>query len=149
MRNGFENLEDSYRILDVPYTATEGDIKEKYRFLAASFHPDKYGSSESYRKMGEDKLKEINAARDNILAAMKAGVKPQVRADNAGSKAEKEYDKPRKEYWREEYMRKEKKATLSERWWEYFSGYAGVTLTKEERKNTGFFELCRMFLYGY
>lgn len=53
---------DLYKILGVPRTATDDEIRTAYRKLAHQYHPDKTGGD----KPAEEKLKEINAAY-NIL----------------------------------------------------------------------------------
>ena len=46
---------DYYKILGVPKTSTEDDIKKAYRKLAHQHHPDKQGGNEG-------KFKEVNEA---------------------------------------------------------------------------------------
>lgn len=51
-------MEDLYKVLGVPKTATQDEIKKAYRELALKYHPDRnQGNIEA-----ENKLKEINAA---------------------------------------------------------------------------------------
>lgn len=51
-------MEDLYKILGVPKTATQDEIKKAYRELALKYHPDRnQGNIEA-----ENRLKEINAA---------------------------------------------------------------------------------------
>ncbi|WP_264520885.1 DnaJ C-terminal domain-containing protein [Flavobacterium sp. N1994] len=51
---------DYYKILEVPKTATEADIKKAYRKLARKFHPDVSPND----KNAEKKFKEINEANE-------------------------------------------------------------------------------------
>lgn len=54
---------DPYLLLEVPYTATIGDIKKAYRELAKKWHPDRNGGS----KDAEEKFKCIQAAYDCLI----------------------------------------------------------------------------------
>ena len=49
---------DYYKILGVPKTASESDIKRAYRKLAREYHPDQHSGD----KKSEDRLKEVNEA---------------------------------------------------------------------------------------
>ncbi len=58
-------MKDPYKILGVPPTATDEEIKTAYRALARKYHPDKYRDSDLAEMAGE-KMKEINAAYDEV-----------------------------------------------------------------------------------
>lgn len=52
-----------YEILEIGIDSSEEEIKKAFRKLAMKYHPDKYSnSSESEKKIVEDKFKEINEA---------------------------------------------------------------------------------------
>jgi molecular chaperone DnaJ len=51
------NLPNYYKILDIPKTASQDDIKKRYRELAKKLHPDK-----SKEKKTEEAMAEINQA---------------------------------------------------------------------------------------
>lgn len=51
---------DYYKILGVPKTASESDIKKAYRKLARKYHPDLNPND----KIAEAKFKEINEANE-------------------------------------------------------------------------------------
>jgi molecular chaperone DnaJ len=53
-------VSDLYRVLGVPRTATEAEIKKAYRKLAMEFHPDRNNGD----KAAEEKFKEITEAYD-------------------------------------------------------------------------------------
>ncbi|KAJ8143846.1 hypothetical protein OY671_003045 [Metschnikowia pulcherrima] len=58
---------DPYTILDIPYTATEREVKSKYRKLSLTFHPDKIA-----KDLGEAAKKEMEEAFIRINLAYKA-----------------------------------------------------------------------------
>ena len=45
--NGITEVEDFYRVLGVPSTATQNEIKEAHKRLALLFHPDRTQSVNS------------------------------------------------------------------------------------------------------
>src|SRR5690348_17438693 len=54
---------DFYKILGVPRTATESDIRKAYKALARKYHPDKNPGD----KAAEEKFKAVAHARDILL----------------------------------------------------------------------------------
>ena len=64
-------MKDPYSVLGVSRDASDDDIKKAYRELARKYHPDKYAGSD-LAELAEEKMKEVNAAYDEILA-MRAG----------------------------------------------------------------------------
>ena len=55
-----------YKILDIPETATDEEVKSAYRKLAKKYHPDKYVDS-PLKDVADEKMKEINEAYDMIM----------------------------------------------------------------------------------
>jgi len=58
---------DNYKVLGIPKSATNDEVKKAYRAMARKYHPDKVNSlGESYRKSAEEKFKSINSAYEAI-----------------------------------------------------------------------------------
>ena len=60
-------MNDPYKILGVPPTATDEEVKKAYRELARKYHPDKYANTD-LADLASEKMKEINAAYEQITA---------------------------------------------------------------------------------
>ena len=63
-------MSDPYKILGVPPTATDDEVKSAYRALAKKYHPDNYAGS-PVADLADEKMKEINQAYDTIMAQRK------------------------------------------------------------------------------
>lgn len=61
---------DYYKVLDVPRTATEADIKKAYRRLAMKYHPDRNPDD----KDAEDRFKQVKEAYEVLTDAQKRAV---------------------------------------------------------------------------
>src|SRR3954469_23371912 len=61
---------DYYKVLDLPRTATEADIKKAYRRLAMKFHPDRNPGD----KEAEEKFKEAKEAYEVLCEADKRAI---------------------------------------------------------------------------
>ena len=59
-------MKNPYEVLGVSPSATNEEIRDAYRALAKNYHPDNYSDS-PLADMAEEKMKEINAAYDEIL----------------------------------------------------------------------------------
>ena len=64
-------MNDPYQILGVRPDASDDEIKKAYRDLAKKYHPDNYATSGG--DASGEKMKEINAAYDEILARRARG----------------------------------------------------------------------------
>src|ERR671934_2236427 len=58
---------DYHKVLDVPKTATEAEIRKAYRKLAMKYHPDRNPND----KEAEERFKEINEAYQVLSDAKK------------------------------------------------------------------------------
>ena len=65
-------MKNPYQVLGVSPNATDEEVKQAYRALARKYHPDKYRDSDM-ADLAEEKMKEINAAYEEIQKQRKAG----------------------------------------------------------------------------
>src|ERR1700712_2187051 len=61
---------DYYKVLDVPKSATEAEIKKAYRRLAMKFHPDRNPNDNE----AEERFKEAKEACENLTDANKRAI---------------------------------------------------------------------------
>ena len=73
-------MKDPYKVLGVSSNATDEEIKKAYRELVRKYHPDKYRDSD-LADLANEKMKEINAAYEEIQKMREAGSK----GGNSGS----------------------------------------------------------------
>lgn len=65
-------MNDPYKVLGVPPSATDEEVKKAYRNLARKYHPDKYRDSD-LADLANEKMKEINAAYEEIQKMRASG----------------------------------------------------------------------------
>lgn len=66
-------MTDPYKVLGVSPDATDTEIKNAYRALARKYHPDNYQSDPAMAELAGEKMKEINAAYEEINRRRKGG----------------------------------------------------------------------------
>jgi DnaJ-domain-containing protein 1 len=63
-------LQEAYRTLGVPETATDEEVRQAYRQMALRYHPDRVSAQgEAAREAAERKFQEITEARNVIFRA--------------------------------------------------------------------------------
>ena len=65
-KEGCPPMRDPYEVLGVPRTASQDEIKKKYRELAKKYHPDKYAGND-LADLAQEKMKAVNEAYDTIM----------------------------------------------------------------------------------
>ena len=76
-------MKDPYKVLGVSPTASDEEIKATYRSLARRFHPDNFANDEEGARRAAERMKEINAAYDEITSMRARGAKAGTGADYA------------------------------------------------------------------
>ena len=67
---GGDSLDAAYKVLGVPPTATDDEVRRAYRKLALQHHPDRVATlGEDIRRAAEKKFQEINDAKERIYKA--------------------------------------------------------------------------------
>lgn len=65
-----DTLEDAYKVLGVPPSATDDEVRKAYRKLALQHHPDRVAKlGDDVRKAAEKKFQDINDAKDRVFKA--------------------------------------------------------------------------------
>lgn len=65
-----DKLEDAYKVLEIPPTATDDEVRAAYRRMAVKHHPDKVATlGEDIRQAAHEKFQQINAAKERIFKA--------------------------------------------------------------------------------
>ena len=65
-----DDLESAYKVLEIPPSATDEEVKVAYRKMALKHHPDRVATlGEEVRKAAERKFQEINEAKERIYKA--------------------------------------------------------------------------------
>ena len=65
-----KRIENYYKTLNVHPKASQAEIKERFRFLANAYHPDKFASS-THKAQAEAEFKKINEAYQILSVPLK------------------------------------------------------------------------------
>lgn len=68
-------MTDPYKILDVDYDASDSEIKKAYHTLARKYHPDNFASDPKMGEIANRKMREINAAYEQLIADRERGIR--------------------------------------------------------------------------
>jgi DnaJ family protein C protein 17 len=92
-------LKDPYKILDIPHTASEADVKKAYRQLALKLHPDKQSGTsltDSQRVDLDARFHDVKDARSFLLDAEHAELRRKYDA-NLASERTRQAEEERRE----------------------------------------------------
>lgn len=65
-----DSLDDAYKVLGIPSSATDDEVRRAYRKLALQHHPDRVAAlGEDIRRAAEKKFQEINEAKERVYKA--------------------------------------------------------------------------------
>ena len=64
---------EAYRILDLEPGADLGSVRQAYRLLVKVWHPDRFANDPKLQAFSDDKLKDINASYEAIVAYLASG----------------------------------------------------------------------------
>ena len=67
-RSAMSQLQDPYRLLDIPLDSSPAHLKQAYKDLVFVWHPDRFSGNPRLQKKAEEKLKCINLAYQQIRA---------------------------------------------------------------------------------
>lgn len=63
----YNSLNNSYKVLEIPKTATDDEVKKAYRKMAKKYHPDKVGHlGKEHQEAAEEKFREVQKAYEMI-----------------------------------------------------------------------------------
>lgn len=77
-------MTDPYSVLGVTRSASDEEIKKAYRELARKYHPDAYADN-PLSDLAAEKMQEINAAYDEIMAQRKGNGKSNAGTGSSGA----------------------------------------------------------------
>lgn len=76
-------MNDPYKVLNVPSTASDEEVKKAYRELARKYHPDNYHDN-PLADLAQEKMKEINEAYDTIQKMRQRGGQASYERQSSG-----------------------------------------------------------------
>ncbi len=77
-------MSDPYKVLNIPPTASDDEVKHAYRELARKYHPDNYHDN-PLADLAQEKMKEINEAYEQIQRRRKSSASAASSARQSGS----------------------------------------------------------------
>ena len=99
------NIKQCFEILEISSGATYEEAKTAYHLMCQVWHPDKYNHNEKLHAKATCKIKEINAAWNQIEDYFKNGTAKETKTHKADPRAHDERDKA--QHAEQERMRKE------------------------------------------
>lgn len=80
-------MNDPYKVLNIPPTATDEEVKHAYRELARKYHPDNYHDN-PLADLAQEKMKEINEAYETVQKQRRSGAAPDAAGYGGGERRE-------------------------------------------------------------
>ena len=100
-------MSDPYRVLGVTSSATDDEIREAYRNLAAKYHPDVQGQG-PLSDIAETKMQELNEAYDRIMDITFVGIYSAESQRKFAFCRNQKTDSARKSFYCRRYARKDR-----------------------------------------
>jgi hypothetical protein len=126
-----DDVKRQYEILELPFGAPLEDIRQKYRDLAAVWHPDRFAHNPRLQQMALDKVKEINGAYNELEAYVKKHGPPRP------SSAEDRKEKVAEQAAREKARAEKEARARAEREWEARMRAAEREKETQEKESQG------------
>ncbi|KAJ1018836.1 hypothetical protein NDA16_004641 [Ustilago loliicola] len=109
MSSSLSEMDDSFRVLSLPPTATEAEIKKAYRKLSLRYHPDKAGKDVDPVKAAA-RFHEINLAYETLMDPAARARTVQRNAEDAAKRERQQQYEGKRRRMADELERSEKEA---------------------------------------
>ncbi|SNX84895.1 related to cell cycle control protein cwf23 [Melanopsichium pennsylvanicum] len=109
MSSFLSELDDSFKVLSLPQTATEAEIKKAYRKLSLRYHPDKAGKNVDPIQAAS-RFHEINLAYETLMDPASRARAIQRNADESAKRERQEQYQGKRREMADELERNEQKA---------------------------------------
>lgn len=109
MSSSLGEMDDSFRVLSLPFTATEAEIKKAYRKLSLRYHPDK-ASKDVDPVQAAARFHEINLAYETLMDPAARARAVQRNAEDAAKRERQEQYQGKRRQMADELERSEKEA---------------------------------------
>lgn len=109
MSSSLSEMDDSFRVLSLPPTATETEIKKAYRKLSLRYHPDKAGKDVDPVKAAA-RFHEINLAYETLMDPAARARAVQRNAEDAAKRERQQQYEGKRRQMADELERSEKEA---------------------------------------
>lgn len=109
-------LQEQYRLLDLPVDASPSHLKQAYKDLVFVWHPDRFSGNPRLQKKAEEKLKCINLAYQQIRAEHRAqkNSKPYASSKTAHQTYHASRGQPHKQQYRQTHRQQTQPRTKTE-----------------------------------